>query len=66
MPENQPEAARIFGVRQGSADDAGQEGPIGGADAGLHQKDRHIGLVFGHNDYWAALNKKTPGEEQTL
>jgi len=51
MPENQPEVARIFGARQGSADDAGQEGPQGGTDAGLHQKDRHIGLVFGHNDY---------------
>jgi len=51
MPENQPEVARIFGASQGSADDAGQEGPLGGADAGLRQKDRHIGLVFGHNDY---------------
>ena len=33
-PENRPEAVRIFVARQGSADDAGQEGPIGGADAG--------------------------------
>jgi len=30
MPENQPEVSRIFGARQGSADDAGQEGPLGG------------------------------------
>jgi len=51
MPENQPEVARIFGASQGSADNAGQEGPLGGTDAGLRQKDRHIGLVFGHNDY---------------
>ena len=32
--------ARIFAPRQGSADDAGQDGPLGGADAGLGQKDR--------------------------
>jgi len=51
MPENHPEAARIFAARQGSADDTGQEGPLGGADAGLRQKDRRIGVVFGHNDY---------------
>jgi len=46
MSENQPEVARIFGAKQGSAGDAGQEGPLEGADAGLRQKDRHIGLVF--------------------
>ena len=40
MSENRPEAARIFVARQGSADEAGQEGPLGGADAGLRQKDR--------------------------
>ena len=34
MSENHPEAARIFVVSQGSADDAGQEGPLGGTDAG--------------------------------
>ncbi|MCL2528184.1 MAG: HAMP domain-containing histidine kinase [Defluviitaleaceae bacterium] len=51
MPENQPEVSRIFGARQGSADDAGQEGPLGGTDAGLCQKDRHIGLVFGYHGY---------------
>ena len=70
MSENHPNAARIFATRQGSADDAGQEGPLGstgkmagrpkggfakqsaeGADAGLWQKDRRGGVVFGHNDY---------------
>jgi len=51
MSENRPEVARIFGAKQGSADDAGQEGLLGGADAGLRQKDRHVGAVFGHNDY---------------
>jgi len=51
MSENHPDTARIFATRQGSADDAGQEGPLGGADAGLWQKDRRGGVVFGHNDY---------------
>ncbi|MCL2528549.1 MAG: hypothetical protein FWE42_09050, partial [Defluviitaleaceae bacterium] len=32
-PENRPKASRIFGASQGSADDAGQEGPLEGADA---------------------------------
>ncbi|MCL2527632.1 MAG: hypothetical protein FWE42_04355, partial [Defluviitaleaceae bacterium] len=30
-----------FVTSQGSADDAGQEGPLEGADAGLWQKDRN-------------------------
>ena len=46
-PQNCPEAARVFGSRQGSADDAGQEGPLGGADEGLSQKHRRIGAVLG-------------------
>ena len=49
--ENHPEAARIFDASQGSADDAGQEGPLGGDDAGLRQKDRRFGVVFKQNDY---------------
>ena len=50
-PPNQPKTARIFGTSQGSADDAGQEGPLGGADAGLCQKDRCLGSVLGGNGY---------------
>ena len=38
--KNMSRFARIFVTRQGSADAAGQEGPQGGADAGLGQKDR--------------------------
>ncbi|MCL2378253.1 MAG: hypothetical protein FWC77_03910 [Defluviitaleaceae bacterium] len=51
MSKNRRKVARIFGASQGSADDVGQEGPLGGADAGLRQKDRYIWAVFGHNDY---------------
>jgi len=43
--------ARIFVASQGSADDAGQEGPLGGTDAGLWQKDRLIGAVLEWNGY---------------
>ncbi|MCL2527107.1 MAG: hypothetical protein FWE42_01720 [Defluviitaleaceae bacterium] len=50
-PENRPKASRIFGASQGSADDAGQEGPLEGADAGLRQKDRCLGPVFRGNGY---------------
>jgi len=45
-----PSLPRIFAPRQGSADDAGQEGPLEGADAGFGQKDRRVGPVFGGND----------------
>ena len=38
--ENLSRFARIFVPNQGSADDAGQDGPLGGADAELGQKDR--------------------------
>ena len=52
MPlQNHPKAARIFDARQGSADDAGQEGPLGGTDAGLRQKDRCIGVVLKGHEY---------------
>jgi len=50
-PENHPDATRILSASQGSADDAGQKGPLGGADAGLGAKDRRSGAVFGRNDY---------------
>ena len=49
--QNHPKAARIFVARQGSADDAGQKGPLGGADAGLRQKDRCIGMVLKGLEY---------------
>ena len=51
MSENRPEVSRIFGAKQGSADDAGQEGPLGGADAAIVQNDRQLVSVFGRNDY---------------
>ena len=37
-PQNSPASVRVVGSRKGSADDAGQEGPLGGADAGLSQQ----------------------------
>jgi len=52
MPlQNHPMAARIFVASQGSADDAGQEGPQGGADAGLRQKDCCHGVVLKEHEY---------------
>ena len=52
MPlQNRTKAARIFVARQGSADDAGQEGPLGGADAVLRQNDRCIGVVLEGHEY---------------
>jgi len=57
-PKNRPKTARIFGTSQGSADDAGQEGPLGGADAGLCKKDRCLGSVFGENGYKCSLAGK--------
>ena len=43
--QNSPNVARIFVAGQGSADAACQEGTQG-ADAGLLQKDRHLGTVL--------------------
>ena len=36
---------------QGSADDAGQEGPLGGADAAVRKKDKFYEMVLNRNSY---------------
>jgi len=50
-PQNQSAKRRIFGVKQGSAAAAGQEGPQEGADAVARQKDKLPTLVLWFADY---------------
>jgi len=38
-------------LKKNGADDAGQEGPLGGTDAGLRQNDRCLGVVLKGHEY---------------
>jgi len=65
--KNLPNACEDFVVSQGGADDAGQEGPLGSADAGLRQKTARIRQVFMWNGFdWGEANMRVFLEETVV